>query len=53
MIEIDTLSILRRELPKRAMALVLEWGALHREELRPDWARAWGGTPLEWIAPLD
>ena len=41
------------------MALVLEWAALHRQEpradweLRADWERARGGTPLEPIAPLD
>ena len=34
------------------MALVLEWAALHRQELRADWERARGGTPLESIAPL-
>ena len=53
LVEIDTLSILRGELPRRAMALVLEWAALHRQELRADWERARGGTPLESIAPLD
>ena len=53
LVEIETLAILRGELPRRAMALVLEWAALHRQELRADWERARGGTPLESIAPLD
>jgi hypothetical protein len=53
LVEIETLSILRGDLPRRAMALVLEWAALHRQELRADWERARGGTPLEAIAPLD
>ncbi len=53
LIELETLSILRGDLPRRAMALVLEWAALHRQELRADWERARGGTPLESIAPLD
>ena len=53
LVEIETLSILRGELPRRAMALVLEWAALHRQELRADWERARAGTPLESIAPLD
>ena len=53
LIEIETLSILRGGLPRRAMALVLEWAAIHRQELRVDWERALGGTPLESIAPLD
>ena len=53
LVEIETLAILGGELPRRAMALVLEWAALHRQELRADWERARGGTPLESIAPLD
>jgi hypothetical protein len=53
LVEIETLSVLRGDLPRRAMALVLEWAALHRQELRADWERARGGTPLEPIAPLD
>ena len=53
LIEIETLAVLRGDLPRRAMALVLEWAALHRQELRADWDRARGGTPLELIEPLD
>jgi hypothetical protein len=53
LVEIETLAILRGEIPRRAMALVLEWAALHRQELRADWERARGGTPLQPIAPLD
>jgi hypothetical protein len=53
LIEIETLAILRGNLPRRAMALVLEWAAIHRQELRLDWERARGGTPLLSIAPLD
>ena len=30
LVEIETLSVLRGELPRRAMAIVLEWAALHR-----------------------
>ncbi|MBI4905493.1 MAG: DUF4160 domain-containing protein [Acidobacteria bacterium] len=53
LVEIETLAILRGELPRRALALVLEWAALHRQELKADWERARSGTPLESIAPLD
>jgi hypothetical protein len=53
LIAIDTLAAFRGRLPRRAMALVLEWAALHREELRTDWQRASSGaTPLP-IAPLE
>ncbi len=31
---IESLEIYRGELPRRALALVLEWAALHRDELR-------------------
>ncbi|MBL8291647.1 MAG: DUF4160 domain-containing protein [Bryobacterales bacterium] len=53
LLEIDTLAVLRGELPRRALALVLEWAALHRQELRADWERARSGVLLEPIAPLE
>lgn len=53
LIEIDTLVVYRGELPRRALALVLEWAALHREELRQDWLLARQGQGLLPIAPLD
>lgn len=34
---IETLSMTDGSLPRRAMALVLEWAALHRAELIADW----------------
>jgi hypothetical protein len=52
-VEIETLAVIRGDLPRRAVALVLEWAALHRHELRSDWERARVGTPLQAIAPLD
>lgn len=30
-------SVIRGSLPRRAMALVLEWAADHRDELMEDW----------------
>jgi hypothetical protein len=52
-IEIDSLAVLRGGLPRRALALVLEWASLHRDELRRDWDLARQGRPLRSIAPLD
>jgi hypothetical protein len=49
---LETLEILGGALPRRALALVLEWAALHREELRQNWGRARRGEPLEPIEPL-
>ena len=53
LIEIETLMVLRGELPRRAMALVLEWAVLHRPELRSDWELGRLGQPPKPIAPLD
>ena len=36
-ISIETLGVLRGALPRRAMALVLEWAENHRSELLEDW----------------
>ena len=43
LIEIETLSVFRGELPRRAIALVSEWAALYRVELREDWRPARNG----------
>ena len=37
LIDIRTLALIRGALPRRALALILEWAALHREELLEDW----------------
>jgi hypothetical protein len=53
LINIDTLAVVRGELPRRALALVLEWAVTHRDELRRDWELARSGrTPMP-IAPLE
>ncbi len=53
LIEIETLLVFRGSLPRRALALVLEWAALHRVELHDDWQRARAGETLNEIEPLD
>ena len=52
-ITIDTLRVHEGSLPRRALALVLEWAALHREELSANWDRAVVGEPVQRIAPLE
>jgi len=37
LINIQTLEVIKGELPKRALALVLEWASEHRVELMEDW----------------
>jgi hypothetical protein len=50
---LETLEILDGEFPRRALAMVLEWAELHRNELRANWKRARSGVPLKLIAPLE
>ena len=51
-VDIDTLAIIKGRLSPRAYALVIEWAALHADELLADWDRARAGLPLRRIAPL-
>lgn len=53
LIEIETLDLYRGNLPRRGLALVLEWAVLHRAELRRDWDLARSGRSPEPIAPLE
>ncbi len=41
------------QFPRRALHLVLEWYALHQEELVEDWRLAEQKLPLKPIAPLE
>jgi hypothetical protein len=52
-IEIETLRLRDGSLPKRAMALVLEWAQEHRSELMKNWQLGKDHQPLEKIAPLE
>jgi len=51
-IEIDTLRVLKGELPARALGMVLEWAAKHKAELMDNWQRSKDGKPLKKIEPL-
>ena len=53
LIEIDTLAVYQGELSRRVLAFVLEWAALHRDELRIDWELARTRQPLVPVAPLE
>ena len=52
-IGVDTLELEAGFLPRRALALVLEWASLHRAELRDNWDRARTRQALVAIAPLE
>ena len=49
---IDELKLIEGNLPKRAIALVLEWAFEHREELVQNWNLAIAKKPLTKIPPL-
>lgn len=52
-IAIRRLEVLGSQVPPRILGLVLEWAALHREELLVDWDLACRGLPLNRIPPLE
>lgn len=52
-ITIETLEMIQGSLPRRVVAMVLEWAVLHRDELRENWNAARQGEPLARIAPLE
>jgi Domain of unknown function (DUF4160) len=52
-IEIETLRVMQGRLPRRALALVLEWGSEHRADLLADWKLAETHEPLRPIEPLE
>ena len=52
-VTIETFEVLKGKLPNRVLGLVLEWAALHRQELWADWERARKAEPLEPIQPLE
>lgn len=51
-IAIETLEVLGGALTPRALALVVEWAAMHIDELRADWELARAKQPLSKIDPL-
>ena len=52
LIAIEKLGLLRGELPPRALGLITEWAALHREELMANWKLARDEAELMPIDPL-
>jgi hypothetical protein len=51
-IELATFAVLAGSLPPRALRLVQEWAAMHRDELAANWQLAQALEPLEPIDPL-
>jgi hypothetical protein len=51
-VRIDPVGLLRGRLPPRILAMVVEWAALHRDELLADWQLAQSGIGLSSIEGL-
>ena len=52
MVDIET-GIVTGRFPKRALGHVMEWAALHRDELLENWRLAREKQPLKRVAPLE
>lgn len=52
LINIKTLEVVRGSMPRRALALVLEWAQEHRDELLEDWELCVNRKPPKKISPL-
>ena len=52
-VAIESPAILEGMLSPRALGLVMEWAAAHRQELLDDWNLARQQQPLNRIAPLE
>jgi hypothetical protein len=52
-INIETLEVMKGAIRRRALVLVLEWAALHRDELRRAWDLASLNQEPDKIPPLD
>ena len=52
-IRIKDLARIAGSLPPRALGMLLEWTALHQEELLDNWVRARHDQELQPVSPLD
>lgn len=52
LIDIATLEIIKGNMPRRALALILEWASEHRSELIEDWKLCEQNLSPKKISPL-
>ncbi|NER97325.1 MAG: DUF4160 domain-containing protein [Symploca sp. SIO1B1] len=52
-VTISPITILQGKAPNRVRSMVLEWTALHQQELSDNWNRCRQGEPLLRIEPLE
>ncbi|MBM3745512.1 MAG: DUF4160 domain-containing protein [Acidobacteria bacterium] len=53
LIGIENLAVLKGSLSPRVLGLVVEWAALHRQDLLDNWQLARREAPLKPIEPLE
>lgn len=53
LINIHTLEIIQGTMPRRALALILEWASAHRTELLEDWKLCKENQSPKKISPLE
>jgi Domain of unknown function (DUF4160) len=51
-VRIDTLEVLSSDLPRKQLAMIRTWAALHQDELEENWQRARNSETLIQIEPL-
>lgn len=52
-VDLQTLRVMTGQLPRRAMAMILEWAAEHRKELMENWELCANGQTPRKIPPLE
>jgi hypothetical protein len=53
LVDIHTLEVIKGNMPRRALSLVLEWAFTHRVELLEDWELCERNQPPRKISPLE
>lgn len=53
LVDIHTLEIIKGNMPRRALALILEWASIHRVELLEDWKLCEQNQTPKKISPLE
>ncbi len=53
LVDVRSLSAFAGRLPPRVTGLVIEWAALHQQELEDNWVRARAQEELQKIGPLE
>ena len=51
-VAVESLSVIRGDLPRRAQELILDWAELHKHELLEDWALCQSKQQPKPIEPL-